>query len=126
MSQITVGTSIARPCEMHLSDIGIIVENGIKGIEQHYENVYVDNYVIMPNHIHLIIRIDNESGRAMLVPTISHIIQQFKGYVTKKAGKSIWQNKFYDHIIRDDYDYMTRYQYIDENPIKWAEDKYYI
>lgn len=125
LSKITVGTSIARPCEIHLSQIGAIVEKGIKGIEQHYESVFVDNYVIMPNHVHMIICIDNKERRAMLVPTVSRIIQQFKGYVTKQIGKSIWQYKFYDHIIRDDIDYMTKYQYIDENPLKWAEDKYY-
>ena len=63
----------------------------------------------------------------MLAPTISRIIQQMKGYVTKQIGTSIWQNKAYDHIIRDDYDYMTKYQYIDENPAKWLlkEDEYY-
>lgn len=92
---------------------------------EHYENVFVDNYVIMPNHIHLIIRLQNDGGRPMVVPTISRIIQQFKGYVTKQVGMPVWQEKSYDHIIRDDYDYMIRYQYIDDNPAKWIEDKYY-
>lgn len=88
-----------------------------------YENVFVDNYVIMPNHIHLIIRI--ESGRTQFAPTIGRIIKQFKGSITKQIGKSIWQKSFYDHIIRDDYDYQTKWQYIDENPGKWLEDELY-
>ncbi len=51
-----------------------------------------------------------------------------KGYATKQADKPIWQNKAYDHIIRDDYDYMIKFRYIDENPIKWLlkEDEYYL
>lgn len=125
LSDIIVGASIARPCEIQLTQIGIVVENSIKGIEKHYQNVFVENYVIMPNHIHMIIRIDNSGGRAMLAPTISRIIQQFKGYVTKQIGKSIWQKLFYDHIIRDEDDYIIKIQYIENNPSKWFEDKYY-
>lgn len=125
LSRIIVGASIARPNEIQLTDVGVIAEKGIKGIEEHYENVFVDNYLIMSNHIHLIIRIDNEKGRAMLAPTISLIIQQFKGYVTKQFGKSVWQKLYYDHIIRDEYDYFTKWQYIEDNPSKWAEDELY-
>ena len=122
-SHITVGTSTARPFKLELSEIGVIVDNAIKGIPYHYEGVFVDNYVVMPNHIHMIIRISIENGRPMLAPTISRIIQQLKGYATRQAGKAIWQNKSYDHIIRDDCDYMTRYQYIDDNPVNWLLKK---
>ena len=50
-------------------------------------------------------------------------MQQFKGSVTNQDKKSIWQKGFYDHIIRDEYDYQVKWQYIDDNPIKWAEDE---
>lgn len=123
LSRITVGASIARPCEVHLSRIGEIVKQGIIGIEEHYDTVTVDNYVIMPNHVHLIIQIHSENGRPMVAPTVARIIQQFKGYVTKQVGQPIWQKLYYDHVIRDDYDYMIKYQYIDENPSKWEEDE---
>jgi REP element-mobilizing transposase RayT len=119
LSHITVGTSIARPQEILLTETGRIVDKAIKEIPKRYEGVFVDNYVIMPNHIHMIIRIESYDGRPMVAPTISRIIQQMKGYATKQAGKPIWQNKAYDHIIRDDYDYMIRYQYIDDNPANW-------
>jgi len=119
----TVGASIARP-SLKLTGVGEIVDKRINEIQNHYENVFVDNYVIMPNHIHLIIRIDN-NGRAMLAPTISRIIQQFKGVITKEIGNSIWQKLYYDHIIRDEYDYKNIWQYIDENPAKWFEDELY-
>ena len=116
------------PLNIELTSTGKIIDKAINEIQKHYECVFVDNYVVMPNHIHMIIRILNDSGRPMVVPTISKIIQQMKSYVTKQAGESIWQNKFYDHIIRDDYDYMTRYQYIDNNPSNWIlkKDEYYI
>lgn len=56
----------------------------------------------------------------MLVPTVSRIIQQFKGYVTKQTGESIWQKSYYDHIIRDDEDYYIKARYIEENPLRWC------
>ncbi len=62
----------------------------------------------------------------MRAPTISRVINQLKGVVTKQIGYSIWQRSFYDHIIRDDADYAARYDYILDNPRRWAEDEYFI
>ncbi len=57
----------------------------------------------MPNHIHLLIRIDRpEIGRPMVAPTISTVVQQMKGIVTKQIGFSILQKSFHDHIIRNE------------------------
>jgi hypothetical protein len=71
--------------------------------------------------------IDIEYGRAQLAPTVSHIVQQFKGKITKQYGKSVWQKGFYDHIIRNEEDFLMHWQYIDENPRKWliGKDEYY-
>ena len=88
------------------------------------ENVFVDKYVIMPNHIHLIIVI--KGGRAMHAPTVSNIIGQMKSFVTKRVGIPIWQKSFYDHIIRDEADYLRIAEYMENNPAKWAEDKYFV
>ena len=115
----TVGANIVRP-----SAIGKIIENDILKIEKIYPCVFVDSYVIMPNHIHLILTIDT-IRRPMVAPTIATVIKQFKGAVSKEVGMSVWQKGFYDHIIRDDEDYQIKYQYIDENPIKWTEDELY-
>lgn len=76
----------------------------------------------MPNHIHLLVFIDTFSGRTQFAPTIFRIIKQFKGVITKRLGKSIWQKGFYDHIIRDEYDLQIRWQYIEDNPYRWCED----
>ena len=117
-----VGARIARPS---LSKAGGIVETAIENIPHIYQNVHVDKYVIMPNHIHMIIVIE-ENGRAMRAPTVSRIINQMKGYTTKQLSYSIWQKLFHDHIIRTEKDYLRIAQYIDENPARWQEDCYFI
>ena len=117
------GARIARPCG--LSPAGIAVEDGIKNIPLKYPHITLDKYVIMPNHIHLILIINADNGRAMRAPTISTVVNQFKGYVTKTVGFPIWQKLFYDHIIRDNADYLRIWQYIDENPLNWTQDEYY-
>jgi len=61
----------------------------------------------------------------MPVPTVSTVIQQTKGYVTKQIGRSIWQARFYDHIVRNQADYDDIYRYIEENPLKWELDELY-
>ncbi len=128
LSHIPAGLSIARPPEPELSAIGRIVQDAILTIPLPYPCVTIDHYVIMPNHVHLLLRIDKNSeeengGRAMLAPTVSKMIQQTKGYVTKQCGRTIWQKSFYDHVIRDELDYQTRWRYIDENPARWCDDE---
>ena len=55
----------------------------------------------------------------MVAPTMSRVVQQMKGYVTKRIGKSIWQKLFTDHIIRNREDYEEHVKYIHENPMRW-------
>lgn len=118
-----VGADIIRPKGIELTEYGKIVENAIENIPIIYPNCLVDKYVIMPNHIHLILSIRNSSGRIISAPTV---IGQFKRYVSKTVGISIWQKGFYDHIIRGDEDYISKARYIENNPARWQEDKYYI
>lgn len=103
-----------------LSEIGKIVEDSIKNIEEIYKEVKVDDYVIMPNHIHLILNIDKDTNIS-----VSKIIQQTKSWVTKKVGFPIWQKSFYDHVIRKEQDYYEILNYIQMNPLKWENDRYY-
>ena len=78
----------------------------------------------MPNHVHLLVVLQSDCGRPVAVPMISHVINQFKGYASKQAGFSIWQRGYYDHIIRNEQDYLSVWNYIDTNPAKWAQDEY--
>ena len=82
-------------------------------------------YVIMPNHIHMIIVIRQTAGDRGRSP-LQEIVRNLKSYVTKTAGFSPWQRSFHDHIIRNDEDYLRIWKYIDENPARWSEDIYYV
>ena len=106
--------------EIPLSDIGIVVKNCIEEIQLRYEAVAVEKYCIMPDHVHLMLSIGSDGdGRPMVAPTVSRVVRQFKGAVTKRIGRPIWQKSFYDHIIRNDADYLTCWQYIENNPLKY-------
>lgn len=112
---------LCSPTNVPLSDIGMIVDNEIQKLDSIYDAVNVDKYCIMPDHIHFIISINaDENGRSQIAPTISRVIKQFKGSITKQIGKPIWQKSFYDHGIRSQQDYDEIWQYIENNPLKYA------
>lgn len=97
------GVSAAHTGEIIiLSDIGLVVDTAIKNIPNYYTSVIVDKYVIMPNHIHIILILQAEGSETMFTPKISNIILQLKAYVTKQIGFSIWQELSYDRVIRDE------------------------
>ena len=117
------------PAYVRLSDIGCVVKNAILQIPKHYQGVYVDKYVVMPNHIHMILVLEGNGGRTMCAPTrrssIPGILHGMKEAVTKSIGFPIWQKSYHDHIIRNVADYRRIWEYIDTNPAKWREDCYY-
>ena len=116
-----VGARIARPQDVELSTYGEILDDAVKKISIIYPAISVEAYVIMPNHVHLLLMVRaDEHGRAMRAPTMSRIVNQLKGYVTKKIGISIWQKLFFDHVIRNREDYEEHAKYIYENPMKWS------
>ncbi len=105
--------------------MGKKVEEAINEIPVHYPNVCVEKYVIMPNHIHLLLMIDTLPGRSVIAPTVSTVIRHMKGFTTRKIGCRIFQKSFHDHIIRKESDYQMIWQYIDTNPIRWEQDCFY-
>jgi len=126
LGHIDVGANCVRP---RLSEQGCIVEKEIHILSETYEAVEVNKYVVMPNHLHMVIVI-SYSGRTQFAPTISRIdvganCVRLKGSITKQIGFSIWQRSFHDHIIRNEKEYLKIWQYIDENPLKWQEDCFY-
>ena len=111
---------LCSPAKIPLSDIGILVDNEIQKLNSIYTAVTVDKYCIMPDHIHLILTIHSDKyGRTQFAPTISRVLKQFKGSITKQLGYSIWQKSFYDHGIRNRHDYDEIYKYIENNPLKY-------
>lgn len=121
-----VGAIIDRPQNVILSMCGKMVDEAIQNIPSAYSALSVDSYVIMPNHIHILIRAcADEFGRPLVAPTIPRVVQQLKGIVSKQVGTSIWQKSFYDHIIRNRQDYEEHLRYIYENPMRWCYDELY-
>jgi len=123
LSEIIVGEGLCALPQNNLSPIGKEIENCIKHINNNYDNVVIDKYVIMPNHIHLIVMLDDSGGHGN--PPLQNIIGQLKSFTTNKYKKQLWQRSFHDHIIRGGKDYQEIWQYIDTNPVKWTEDCFY-
>ena len=114
-----VGAAISRPDIVKLSAIGKIVNAAILQIPDHYANVIVDKYCVMPDHIHLILFIlADESGRQVAAPTVSTVVGQMKRWVSKQLGFSIWQKSFIDRVIRNEKAYCNIWEYIENNPMK--------
>ena len=131
------------PCgcpELKLTSLGEIALDKITVVEEMF-GVEFEKFIIMPNHIHAIIFIYNdeiniEDSRKGCPYEISDIVGAYKSLVAnewlricKEKGAymgKIWQRSYHDHIIRDDSDYEAIWEYIDNNPLKWKEDKLYI
>ena len=125
-SWVSVGANCVRPRNLPLSDIGSIIMDELEQWNETYDSVSLYRYVIMPNHLHLLVVISpSEYGRPQVAPTLDRMVKQFKGAVTKRVGKPIWQKSFYDHVIRNREDYEEHMRYIYENPIHWAHDEMY-
>ncbi|MBR4035166.1 MAG: transposase [Oscillospiraceae bacterium] len=124
LCDINVGEGLSPLPIINLSDIGKEVQRSVEFINQNTPNVTIDKYVIMPNHIHMIVIIDNEWDGAG-TPPLQSVVGRIKSYTTNKYGRPLWQRSYYDHIIRDENDYINIWNYIDTNPSQWAHDEYY-
>ena len=129
--------------EMHLNDFGCIVDFTWNDLENH-NDIRLHEYVIMPDHIHGIIEICDRRERSVTVPLpstshyrfgIPEIIRQFKTFAAKRINEEcrrnglepfptgrLWQKSYYEHVIRDENDYLTKAEYIQNNPLKREVD----
>ena len=121
-----------------------IIHKWLKETENKF-GIVIDKYVVMPNHVHLLVRIVTEEAywlsqteRHTGCSLLEDAIQWFKTMTTNayiqgvKAGafvpfeKKLWQKSYYDHVIRGEADYKDIWTYIDNNPAKWQEDHLYM
>jgi len=139
-----LGTTIDG--RVKLSKIGRIVKNCWLEIPLHFNNVKLDEFVIMPNHIHGIVIIDKPDDvetryiaslkkdfiikkfGPLETNSLQSIIHSYKSAVTRLCRKCgykyfVWQSRFYDHIIRNESSLMKIREYILNNPLKWELDK---
>lgn len=116
--------------QMLLSEYGKILDKYINIMNEKYQYIRLDKYVIMPNHFHLILNItDYKSGSSRTAEPYNNNISKFvsllKRYCNREYGINIWQRSFHDHIIRGEKDYNEIWEYIDSNVIKWEKDCFY-
>lgn len=130
LSQICPGTEMNR-ASVILSDLGCIADAVLKQVSSRY-GFRLDAYVIMPNHIHMVLV--KQEGRESGI-TVGRMVGAYKSIVADQwfkicdqqgitAGK-LWQRNYYDHILRNEKDYYEKIRYIDENPDKWRLDDMY-
>ena len=125
-----VGQGLA-PAESRLSDSGEIVKRQLLFLKDRYPSIKIDKYIIMPNHVHAIIMIEVQAAGASPCPTLSDVICAFKSLSAREYKKyypndRLWQTSYYDHVIRGEKDYLEIWSYIDGNPDKWLEDRFYV
>ena len=102
--------------QMKLNKAGEIVEKELLNIQRKYKKANINIYQIMPNHIHMILEIEKRNATA-----IGNIIRYFKGRVFSNS-KIYWQRNYYEHIIRNEKEYLAICNYIINNSIKWEEN----
>ena len=119
---------------MILSDYGTVVDANWRKMLQHNILISSPSWVVVPNHLHSIVVIEEE----MLNPvdsstsSLGNIIGNFKSITTRKinqmrqkVGDKVWQRNYFEHIIRDEYQYNRIAYYIETNPATWNKDHYY-
>lgn len=144
---ITICTENRKPLfgdivdgKTRLNKFGQIVHQCWEDLPKHYQQVMLDAFVIMPNHIHGIIILTNEvpePGMAGLKPAatkkghgLPEIVRAFKTYSARKinmeretSGVKLWQRSFFDRVIRNERELNSIRKYIMENPALWDLDQ---
>ncbi|MDP3042612.1 MAG: transposase [Candidatus Omnitrophota bacterium] len=137
-----------------LNGVGIMVEDSWNKLQQRFQFIELDEFIVMPNHLHGVIVIvgaplvgaqngdviaDDRNDRATtrVAPTLGDIIGAFKSITTNEYIRNVknenwlpfdeyfWQRNYYEHVIRNDNDLNRIREYIVNNPVKWEEDEYY-
>jgi REP element-mobilizing transposase RayT len=125
--------------------IGRIVYVTWLSLPEHYPHVRIDAFVVMPDHIHGILTFDGtnigtadsgaDDGSTGVAPrlrpgSLPVVIRAFKSAATREVntlrntpGASLWQHRYYEHIVRDDADMERIRRYIADNPARWRRPK---
>ena len=137
-----VGTGVPDGPQIELTKYGQIADKYIHQLNDFYDDLSVESYVIMPNHIHIMLWVkgtENGPSRTPVtdgpsrtpVPTTvqnsipSRFVSTLKRFCNKEYGINIWQYRSNDHIIRNRQDYEEHLRYIYENPLRWYYDELY-
>lgn len=129
-----------RRSTVYLNECGMILRTQILRTQQVRRDVTIDSYVIMPNHVHILLFIETVGATRRVAPTgysstlqpnsLGSIIGQIKSNTTRsihripgKRNLQVWQRNYFDHIIRDEESLNRHRKYIFDNPRRWMENQ---
>lgn len=126
LGQVCVGPDALIGPYMQLTRLGQCLEQAIISTRTVYPCVTVE-YVIMPNHFHAVFTFSKIENGPMGAsgPTLGMVVRGIKTKVTRWAGHPVWQESYYEHVVRNEEDYLCIQEYMQNNPARWAEDEYY-
>ncbi len=114
----------AQKAEVHLSALGQITQQELLELEQRYNYVRIDKYVIMPTHIHAIIELAGPQRTPR--DDLTRIVGVFKSLCTRKCNllfqipnRKLFQTSFYETVLRNEQAYLECWNYIEGNPGRW-------
>ena len=115
------------PCAVPNNPANQIIRKWIARLHHKFDGISIDQYVIMPDHLHFIVNIKERCPgcavpdimRFFKVMTTNEYIQGVKQGILQPFDKKLWQKSYYDHIIRNQQDYNEIWEYIENNPDKW-------
>ena len=114
--------------ELINNDEAEIVLDCWNDLPNHYSNIILDEFIVMPNHVHGIIGISNNETDGHNLSEFIRALKTFSSRrinnIRKTPGISVWQSRFYEHIIRNDRELDNTREYIRNNPINWIKDEY--
>ena len=125
--EIVGGDALGAP-QMRLSAEGKIVEEHIRSTDR-LPYATLLHYVVMPNHVHLLVLIDTTDNNVNSNPqtaAVPSVISAIKRFTNQQIGRNIFQRSYHDHVVRNEADFQRIWEYIDTNPIKWTMDKFYV
>ena len=125
---VTICTQNRRPILSNIvgDDAHIVPKRYGQIAEKYLKNAAeIEKYVIMPDHIHMLIRLEEQGAekRSPQASRIASIVRSIKTLTTKEIGEPIFQRSYYDHAIRNQRDYNEIWEYIENNPRKWMLTK---
>ena len=128
LSNVQTGGAFHR-ASVHLTELGKIAQQQLLLLEKRYAHVKMDKYVIMPTHIHAIIRLADGERERNGKPTLMDVVRVFKSLTTRECnvavntpGAKLFQTSFYETVLRNETAYQKAWQYIDQNPDHWFRE----
>ena len=125
-----VGTGLPDGPKIQLTGYGRIVKEQLEIMTDFYEEIRIEKFVIMPNHIHLLLQISGmwepNDFREITNSKVSKFVGTLKRMCGRQCGINFWQRGSHDHVIRGEKDYQKIWQYIEENPTRWVNDCFYL